>query len=869
MGIQSDERGEIWLQNSEGWIASVAGGKPLTPPSGNAPGLIGLTATAPGPLWVSSAGRVSLLKNPQFEAINFDGTVTYVQGVAASRRGGMWVGNDGKLRRWQGTNWVEDLGDAPWGMSALTAMTETRDGLVAAATDQGLFLAGRNTAPIHFSRTNVFPSDWVRCLCEDREGNLWAGAGSSGLTMVREIKGGTANPTDNWQRQSVATVSSGGGGRLWVGTEGGGVYRLQAGEWKHFGESEGLQNQYVWTVSEDAQGRLWAGTYGGGLFISDSTRFERVPGTQEITSPTLALLHRRDGSTWIGTGAGLVLYESGKLTWFGRNRDLERPDVRTILEDGRGRVWFGMAGGGLGRLEKNEVRQYRKSDGLSSDDVWSLYLDGDNALWIGTSGGGLNRFKNGKFSVVGMAQGLPDNDICHISDDGQGYLWMSSRNGVIRGSKVELNRCADGEIKSVHFLTYGTQDGLPGEQCSGGSQPTGCRTSDGRLWFATSSGLAVMNPNDVRTNELAPPVLIEELRVDGKPVKSVANGKLLIPPGHSRLDFSFTGLSFAVPEKVRFKHRLEPLEMEWRNAEDQTRKVSGNYVPPGDYTFRVIACNNDGVWNEVGASLAFTVLPHFWQTWWFRASMAVWIVAAVSGGVWFVARRRLHLRLEKAERQRAVERERTRIAKDIHDDLGASLTRITMLSQTARRELNSPGQAAVDIDRIFTTARELTRALDEIVWAVNPQHDTLDSLASYLGRFAEDFLRVAGIRCRLDVPLRLPHWPLTAEVRHNLFLAFKEALNNTVKHAGATEARITLTLTNDGFIVSLADNGCGLRGKNGNGDPLQRRERGNGLTNMDRRLTEIGGRFEIESEPGKGTKVIFVMKGTPITTRTE
>jgi signal transduction histidine kinase len=192
-----------------------------------------------------------------------------------------------------------------------------------------------------------------------------------------------------------------------------------------------------------------------------------------------------------------------------------------------------------------------------------------------------------------------------------------------------------------------------------------------------------------------------------------------------------------------------------------------------------------------------------------------------------------------------------------------------MLSQTARRELNSPGQAAVDIDRIFTTARELTRALDEIVWAVNPQHDTLDSLASYLGRFAEDFLRVAGIRCRLDVPLRLPHWPLTAEVRHNLFLAFKEALNNTVKHAGATEARITLTLTNDGFIVSLADNGCGLRGKNGNGDPLKTRDRGNGLVNMDRRLTEIGGRFEIESEPGKGTKVIFVMKGTPITTRTE
>jgi signal transduction histidine kinase len=238
------------------------------------------------------------------------------------------------------------------------------------------------------------------------------------------------------------------------------------------------------------------------------------------------------------------------------------------------------------------------------------------------------------------------------------------------------------------------------------------------------------------------------------------------------------------------------------------------------------------------------------------------LLASVSGGVWFDTRRRMHRKLERAERQRAVERERARIAKDIHDDLGASLTRITMLSQTARAELGQPEQAAADLDRIYSTARELTRAMDEIVWAVNPQHDTLDSLATYLGRFAQDYLRVAGVRCRLDVPFTLPAWPLSAEVRHNLFLAFKEALHNIVKHAAATEARITLVLEDRGFRLTVEDNGRGFDPKTLSAEPSTVPDRaapGNGLANMWLRLAEIRGRCEFESQLGKGTKVTFLI----------
>ncbi len=283
-------------------------------------------------------------------------------------------------------------------------------------------------------------------------------------------------------------------------------------------------------------------------------------------------------------------------------------------------------------------------------------------------------------------------------------------------------------------------------------------------------------------------------------------------------------------------------------------------MPPGHYTFKVIACNNDQLWNEAGAKLSLAVLPYFWQTIWFRALAGAMLLTAASGVVWFDTRRRMHHELDRLERQRALERERTRIAKDIHDDLGASLTHITMLSLSARDELDAPAQAATKLDRIYGTARELTRSLAEIVWAVNPSHDTLDSLASYLGKFAQDFLSSADIRCRLDLPVELPQWPLTAETRHNLFLAFKESLNNVIKHADATEVQVSLQVGAADFVLSVVDDGCGFEPE----PPCElanpakpRAIRGNGLVNMRQRLEEIGGLCEIQSPLTKGTKVTF------------
>jgi ligand-binding sensor domain-containing protein/two-component sensor histidine kinase len=863
VAIVSDAAGDIWLASEEGLLVRARDGLVLSPPAGTAQGLLAVARNAQGTIWIARQGKVSALTGSELMPVEFatEPADSYVQGICASRDGGFWVASDGRVRKWRDNRWTQDLGEAPWGYSHVIPLVETQDGYLAGGTvDFGLFLIVPGKGTLHFGLTNGLPQNWVRSLCEDREGNLWIGAGSSGLVALRAGKVAPVNPPDRWQGRAVLSLTPRRDGSVWIATEGVGLYRHQESQWTRFGESNGLANPFVWSVSEDAQGRLWAGTWGGGVFMQRNDRFERVAGLEDVTAPAPALLHGANGVTWIGTGDGLLRYEAGKATKYGRQDGLELPDVRTVAQANDGTIWFGMSGGGLGRLKNGKLRQYRKSDGLGSDFVLCFRVERDGVLWVGTFGGGLTRFKDERFVTVGVSQGLPNNVICAIEEDERGYFWMSSHAGILRVSKEELNRCADGRSAAVSYIAYGKGEGLPTLECSGGFQPAACKTADGRLWFPTSKGLVAVDPNEVKHNQWPPPVVIEELHADGHRVNADASASLVrIPPGHQQFEFHYTGLSFTVPEKVRFKYRLEGLEPDWMDAGTK-RSVSYSYLRPGVYTFRVTACNNDGVWNNSGAAMSFAVLPFFWQTWWFRGIAAAAGAGVVAAVVRYDTRRRLRRKMERLERQRAIERERARIAKDIHDDLGASLTRITLLSQTVRGELEHTSQAAADVDRIYGTARELTRAMDEIVWAVNPEHDTLDSLATYLGRFAQDFLSAAHVRCRLDLPLHLPAWPLTAEVRHNLFLAFKEALNNVVKHAGTSEARISLTIGRAGFALCVEDIGRGFVPGRVGTDATRVNERlvsGNGLANMRERLMEIGGCCEIQSVAGEGTKVIF------------
>jgi len=858
-----DQTGQVWMLTVGGLLVRMSDSASFPPRPGWKVGGARnkFVRDVGGTLWVLRNSEVSHIDHgmPVPVALR-EPPDTFVKAIGAARGEGLWALYDGIVRRWAKGKWTGDQRVLPVPQTNVMTLEETSLGDVAVGTDgQGLVLLPAKGRPRQYGYANGLTDDQVRCFAEDREGDLWIGTGYGGLDALHPSNLLELRPTNHWQGRAVLATCAGRDGGLWIGTEGAGVYHYLNGNWEQFGTESGLSNLNVWSICEGADGTLLVGTWGEGLWKRMGGKFKPVEGFGGSAVTALFADHR--GTVWVGTSEGLAQICGKAVKWCSRAEVTPISNIRCIAEDSNGEIWCGMSAGGLAVRTNGSWKVFREKNGLTSDYVQCLRPEPGAVLWIGTMGGGLCRYKAGRFAAVDVKQGLPNNVICAVEDDGLENYWISSLGGLFRVNKEELNLCADGKVSAIHAMIYGKDEGLPTLECSGGFEPSAAKTQDGRMWFPTRKGLAGVLPGTNGFNGVAPPVFIEQVLVDGHAVNPVSGqAPLTIQPGQGRLTFHYAGLSFASPEKVLFRHRLEGLESDWGKAEPQ-RSAEYSYLAPGNYLFRVTACNNDGVWNEEDASLALVVLPHFWQTWWFRILSVLLTSAFVAAGVLFIARRRMRQKMERMEREQVVERERARIARDIHDDLGASLTRIVLLCQSSHGE-SEPADQKADMDHIYETARNLTRDMDEIVWAVSPKHDTLDSLADYLGKFANDFLRSVGIRCRLELPMQLPALPVTAEVRHNVFLAFKEALNNVVKHAGATEVRIFLHSTPEGFVIHIEDNGEGFTVAHQSVSPRMDPNRlsgGNGLPNLRARLDRIHGRCEISSLPGSGTKVTFTI----------
>jgi len=443
-------------------------------------------------------------------------------------------------------------------------------------------------------------------------------------------------------------------------------------------------------------------------------------------------------------------------------------------------------------------------------------------------------------------------------------LWMGSNRGIFHVRLSELEEFFEGKRDRVRSIVYGKGEGLPSLQASFDFFPGAFRGRDGSLWMPTRTGLALIRPDQIRDDPRPPTVLIENIAVDERTAppdeanpfslrplqwtKFLAGPtSLKIPPRHHKVDFDFTALSFTAPENVHFRYKLEGVDPDWVDA-GGVRHAGYSLLPAADYKFHVTACNHRGVWNPEAATLAFTVTPFFWQTWWFRGTMLLAFSILLVAVARVIFLRRVRAQMRELEQQAALHKERARIAKDIHDDLGANLTEIALLTELAQHDATAPGKSEVYFDRIAGTARHVIKSLDEIVWAVNPRNDTLADFIDYTAQFALDHLRVADIRCRLDLPDVAPQRELSADVRHNLFLTTKEALHNVVKHSKATEAWVRIAVSDEGVRIVVEDNGCGF-------EFAPETATADGLRNMENRLRDIGGALKVQSQLGRGSKV--------------
>jgi ligand-binding sensor domain-containing protein/signal transduction histidine kinase len=852
-----DAAGVVWCLLRNGSIRQITGTNTFSLPEDN--GLNGenvncLTADDTGRIWAGTNKRIVRWNGNRFEdetPTNGEAPVN-VTFLFCTSSNGLWsFANDtirqAKDRRWTMTadSWRDLLQAGTFYLSAY----EDHDGDVwFRQFGQGLFRAGRDGTLKRLSSTNGLPDNRVSCWFQDHENNLWIGADRGGLVRLRnrqfQIVGG-----DSLSNVAVSTVCEDNRSNVWIGTFNNGLHRWRDGRLEPFSLPNSATRNAIFSACPDAQGRLWLSADHEDLYVVETNRISRGDATLHGIK---VMLVDSQGRLWLGRQNQLTCVTNGEVSNFGARDGFTRRDVRALAEDRQGAIWIGTGNGVLYKYADGKFSSFTPKDGFESQAIWSLLPDNDGTIWAGTFRGGLMRFKDGAFTRYTTQNGLPSDVICQILDDGQGKLWIGSHRGIFSVSKNSFSALDRGQIQSLPCNTYGLYDGLPTLECSGNYQPSAWRSHDGTLWFATVKGLVSVYPQKLRTNELPPPVTIEDFLVDGKSIG--ARGPALIPAGRHQFEFRFTALSFTAPDKVRFRYQLSGFDNGW--VEAGTRRTADyGPLPPGDYQLRVVACNNDGVWNETGASLRLTQRPFFWQTWWFKFVIVFVAVLAIAGGVRYVATRSLQRKLESLKQQRAIERERERIAKDIHDDLGAGLTQILLQSSLARRA--PPDRMQTDLSQISETARDLVRTMDEIVWAINPENDNLDGLVTYAGKYAQEFLTAANLRCRLDLPPEPPAVSVSAETRHNLFLAIKEALNNVVKHAEATEVLFELKLPPGAFAFVITDNGKGFSpGAAGesNGNP-QRISAGHGLKNLSSRLEAVGGNCMVSHGPGQGTRV--------------
>ncbi len=685
-------------------------------------------------------------------------------------------------------------------------------------------------------------------MLEDREGNVWLACHVNGLVRVRQARVDVLDTNHGQNERAVSALLQDHAGVWWIANRRGGITRWTPDESRFLELSKSRSPRPAAALFEDKDSRLWVPSRDGSVFRLEDGEFIPQFTASQVPSKVRSITQDQAGTLWFGGSQGLSSLSGETVRQFGVKDGIDNLDLTVIQPFPGGRIIAGSTTGSVLLGNAGGFRTIGYPNALKHHWISGILVVSDHEIWVSTLGSGLFLWNGKTWYGFDTADGIPDSRLTCVLMDGGKHLWMGSLGGIIRvDRKVLLDRA--GSSKSpIRWLLLDHTDGLPSRECIGGYQPAGWRAQDGLLWFPTGNGIARVRPDLVSPNNEEPPVYLKKVRANGIPY-SGETGTIYTDPGRARLEFHFVGLSLSAPEKTTYRARLAGLDDTWRELGTQ-RIAAFEAVPPGKYTFEVTAINGDGLASLVPARIGIVIEPHFWETAWFYVSVGVFVVASAVGIGWLAARHRMKERILALKVRNAREAERSRIARDLHDDLGASLTEISILSALAAEDAGqTPLQ--VPLDQLSIKAKHVVSTLDEIVWAVNPREDTLRSLIDYIAAFAREFLDIAHIPLRLDVTRGIPEVRLTTSQRHNVFLTAREALNNIVKHSEATEVKLQITLNEGVLEIRIEDNGRGFEPDYATG--------GNGLGNLSQRMREIGGDCRFETRRRSGTKVFMTL----------
>ena len=929
--------GTLWIATEAG-LAELRGGRLRPRPDLAREQVRALAEGADGTVWAATGDGLVGVRGGTVAARLGAGEglpATVVRVLMVDRRGVLWAGTDHGLARVEIAGGLAGKpGERAWritvlraadglGNDVVRALGEDSDGNLWVGTESGGLARwtrgtdGRSGGWERFGTAQGLTNDFVRSIFEDREGSLWVGT-NGGLNRFRAGKVTPWGRREGLSHDFARCVFEDRDGVLWVGTDGGGVNRRVRGVWSSMGTAQGLSHDAVRAIAQTPDGALWFGTRDGlDRFSGGSiTHFGHLLPARLVR----ALEPDRAGSLWVGMeGGGLVRLRDGKVTPFTIREGLGVDDVRTIHVDRSGVVWAGTQGGGLARIEGDRLTSLRVADGLPNDIVFALH-ESDAGMWIGTDSGLalLPRLADGRLAGGGrivtfnIDDGLTDDKIFRILPDRHGALWMSSNRGIQRVLEADLLARAARRLQRVAAREFTRADGMRVTQCNGASHPAGWVTHDGHIWFPTVSGVVEIDPDNLRTNRLPPPVAIEAVRRDGAPV-DLRRALPHHPPGRlpadvDRLEIDFTALSLVSPEKMRFRYRLEGSDDYWVEAENR-RTAYYTHLPPGRYRFAVRAANSDGIWNDEGASIAFTVATPLWRTWWAYLLYAVALVGAIGSLLdWRVralARANALLEARVAERTAALDEKVSQLElseRRAHQSetlaLDASRAKSVFLSNMSH-ELRTPLNSIIGFSQILEDGLDgelgekqrrflsnIRRSGEHLLQLIN---DLLDLSKIEAGRMelrseqldpalviaeVRELMRGVsagkGVEIELDLAPRLPALTTDpAKLRQVLLNLFSNAVKfsppgSVVTVRAAPIHAGELPLGEEGVRIDVVDHGIGIAAQHRElvfeefrqvESDLARRSEGTGLgLALVRRLVDLqGGIVELDSELGVGS----------------
>ena len=762
--------------------------------------------------------------------------------IASSAAGGLWVASSNGMWKWDGGAPALVAGATPWSAAPPIALLEDREGAVwVGSKAHGLFrCTGTEFQPVETSHPRI------SALHQDREGNIWAGTAGGGLNLIQHARFRLLGEESGWTPDIEGGVCECPPGKIWFANSGVGLRMVAGGRLQPPPDLPGWPSKAV-PIYPDQEQRLWVGTNNQLLRISPD--LSEPP--ERIDVPALGKFHvvhaTRDGTVWAGgENSVLASIRQGKITLYDASSGYTGIQAQAICEDAAGNVWVGTEQGDLFRGKNGRFTRQVPPENLDGSGIRALYGDPQGNVWVGTGGAGLLVGRGGKFTAINEEHGLPDRVISQMVEDDFGALWFGASRALFKATKAELLDCAAGKIPTVTPVKYGKEDGLAGFSAAANYQPSAWKTKDGRLIFVSRKGLVITDPGQQPMERSGPRVHIEKFMVDGKP-RPVNGAK--VPSAARKLDFLFTAPTFVSPEKVHFRYRLRGFEDEWNEGGTQ-RSASYSRLKPGHYRFEVVACNSDLVWNPVPAVFPIEIVPAWWETWWARTFSMLAGAALLTVAVRYWSHQRLKARLIELEATRRIDLERSRIARDLHDGLGAGLTQIGMMAEELAEDVAEMGEMRDYSGRLASRVRGIARDLDAAVWTVSPKNDTLAALSSYICQYALEYFRETPVRCRVDVAADIPEMPLSPDTRHHLFLTAKEGMNNVLKHSGAANVTLSIRHEDSKFSLEIKDDGHGFPADDAGSCGRH------GLHNIRERVRESGGTVEIRSS-ANGTSIVI------------